>query len=602
MDQSIIIQQDIKNRILQNIASLWGNRNIDSLDPLIKILIESLSGELFRINNNIESVEKKLIQRLSNLMIPNFFNMPSCAHAIVTALPNGSEELVESDNQFTLSIFNMPKVTFSSIKCHKLFDLSIDYLVTEGCVRRNNQNDSFENILNVNQSKINTQCAWIGIKYNSDIQSLNNLNFYFNSKDNIYLNNVLDASWYLDHNRLDANKGCTSNEQYECIDNSTINVFEKEILHYYNNFFVTISNDIMELHNNLKSNVLYPEEFLKNFSAEQLEIFTGSILWLKLEFPVSIDQSFFDNIILKVNAFPVINRALKECIHRTKSISNNIPLIIPSKEMLFSIKSVEDGASNRYTQQPILSEKEHIYRTYAINDYCSSKRFDSNVAKKHVQQLIEIVRDESAVFTSIGQDNLINLLTEIDHLLEQLNQRVNVKDIAVDESTHFISFNHLTANETIFIKYWVTNGIHANGIPAGTKLNAYKGSQFKKDSIRFLTATIGGKEGVSQQGQIDAYKYAIQTNNKIITREDIKACCLYEMKNKIQQEITIRRGLFPGPTLKDGFMRCVEVILQRSTGFMHQHPNHNWADEIQLLQSKIQMRASLNLKIIIRIE
>lgn len=79
---------DPKEQMLKSIATLWGTKNIDSLDPLVRILVEALSGELCKTHNVIHSFEKRMLERLALLMTPASLSTPYCAHAVAQAFPN----------------------------------------------------------------------------------------------------------------------------------------------------------------------------------------------------------------------------------------------------------------------------------------------------------------------------------------------------------------------------------------------------------------------------------------------------------------------------------------------------------------------------------
>ena len=580
--------------MLKNISLLWGNTNIDIIDPLVKILIESLAGELSKVNNTIETIEERLLPNLASLMTPSFFSMPSCSHGILTATPNDCEDLLLMDSQFEYHNHKtdiVKKNIFSSFQPMRLFDVSIEYIVTENSIQRNTRKNLFETIINHTKPGALRKEIWVGIRHNANIKKIDNIAVFFNSKSENLLHVIHHASWYLNNTKLDIKNGLQFEK--ESLNSTLINSIEKEIVTYYDKYFITILTDIIAVNTGADSD-FYPKYFFDFFSIIELNVFTEPLIWLKLEFPVPVDATILTDLTFHVNAFPVINRVLKEQVHRIKGLFNTIPILTKENELLFSIKSVEDNAGNVYTQYPSVQDRNH--HTYSVNT-ATSKRFDAEAAKKQIQHLIETIRDESAAFSAMGQDNLINIITEIDRLLAQLHQRVNKSDKNNGREWNTICLHEQHAADAFFITYWVSNGIQANGIAAGTKLHAYKGSQFKKDSIQLLTTSIGAQPAADKATQLDAYKYALLTNNRIITAEDIKACCVQEMKHKITQEILVQRGLVPGIGSKQGLVRCLEVTLKKEPGFVQANPQHDWTAEKQLLQSKIEQRSALHLMI-----
>ncbi len=46
-------KEEIKNRILKKAQELWGVDKVYDFDPLVVLMIEVLSGEIFNISNDI---------------------------------------------------------------------------------------------------------------------------------------------------------------------------------------------------------------------------------------------------------------------------------------------------------------------------------------------------------------------------------------------------------------------------------------------------------------------------------------------------------------------------------------------------------------------
>ncbi|WP_018343422.1 hypothetical protein [Cytophaga aurantiaca] len=225
------------------------------------------------------------------------------------------------------------------------------------------------------------------------------------------------------------------------------------------------------------------------------------------------------------------------------------------------------------------------------------ERMDARDAKEYLDYLVELMRDESAAFASYGQDAITNMLKELDQLILQLNQRVNKKIISDVDVCSYLFLSDPKNDETYFVDYWVTNAIHGNGIMAGTKLTNYKGSKLKKDSLCLKTTSVGGKYALTPARHIDAYKYSSLTHNKIVTAEDIKACCLHELGDKIDREVTVSKGLIRSTDPKQGLVRCVEVFLKKKKIEKNEQESIDWSAELKDLQSKLELRSALNMTI-----
>ncbi|MBC7449959.1 MAG: hypothetical protein H7259_00565, partial [Cytophagales bacterium] len=338
---------------------------------------------------------------------------------------------------------------------------------------------------------------------------------------------------------------------------------------------------------------LYPAEFKQLFAASFLTSLTEPLVWIRLTMPSVLDAHTLAPLTVQINAFPVINRKHIEHTHRFKDITNVIPVQTGTFEYFLSVDELTDSRAKVYRQIPYSENGSESAGSYSLRKG-GTGRVDARSAKEYLIHLKDLIRDESAAFASYGQDTVNNLLKEMDKLLAQLDQRIKKHNQFHTDAYYYVTVEHAAYNETFFLYYWVTNSIHANGIYAGTKLNIYKGSQLKSGSVHLLTATTGGKNVLEPSRHIDAWKYASLTHNKIVTAEDIKAFCIHELGSKIES-VSIRKGLIASTHPKQGLVRCVEVLLKKNASDAAASDQTEWDVELKSLQSKMELRSSLNL-------
>ena len=599
-----------KERMLKNIAALWGTKNIDTLDPLVKILVEALSGELHKTHDVIHTFEKRMLERLALLMTPGALAAPYCAHAIAQAFPNEPVEYVSSSEQFFYSKKmnkdqQMQNIHFSPIADVCVFDVGIKHLVignTCWTMDEFQQKNSYMNMLHLTSQ---SNAIWIGITINPEIEHLNGCGFYFeelNSISNHVITQILStAKWTIGDKEIDMHFGRNYVEKEESnsvfLEMDAMHLIEKEVKHFYDTNFISIADD-------LKFDTIFlekfPEVFKQLFLEQQLNLFNENLLWIKVSSDSLIHNKKLSDINVFINTFPVLNRKSINHVHRFKNFTTNIPLRTSENEFFLSVFLVEDDFAREYKEIPFAENNNWTDFTYTVRKG-GMERMDARDAKEYLDYIVELMRDESATFASYGQDAIANILKELDQLVSQLNQRVNKKTLPNTDTCSYLFLGDPKNDETYFIDYWVTNAIHANGIMAGTKLTNYKGSQLKKDSLCLKTTTVGGKYALDPARHIDAYKYASLTHNKIVTAEDIKACCLYELGDKINRDVIVRKGLVLSDNPKQGLVRCVEVLLKKKEIEKYQQEVIDWNTEIKNLQSKLELRSALNLTIKVRL-
>jgi len=597
---------DPKERMLKHIATLWGTKNIDALDPLVRIMIEALSGELRKTYNSIQSFEKRMLERFALLMTPGVLSTPYCAHAIAQAFPVESTEIIRTSDQlfFGKKMNKDQKVQlihFSPIADVCIFDVAIKHLVignTAWSLDDQQLKASYTNMLHL-VPQING--IWLGIRVNPEIETLKGLSFFFeqiNATSNYQIRQLLSSSvWRVGDKKINMRLGRSYEESAETptvfSEMDAMHIIEKEVRHLYDSNFISIADDVVELKDISKEK--YPEVFKLLFLDQDLKQFNEELVWINITSEYVAHHKNFSDIQISLNVFPVLNRRSVSQVYRFKNNSNNIPLRTAENEFFLSILSVEDDFARKYKEIALVENTEWTDQNYTVRKG-GMERMDARDAKEYLEYIIELMRDESASFSGFGHDSIANSLKELNQLTEQLNQRVARKKDYVDSSSYLI-LGDPKNNETYFINYWTTNSIHANGIPAGSILGTYMESKFVKSSISLRTTTLGGKLPLDPARHIDAYKYATLSHNKILTVEDIKACCLHELGDKIDRHIEVRKGLMVSPDPKQGLIRYVEVLLKKKN---HAEPNADtvdWDIELANLQSKIELRSALNLKI-----
>ena len=85
LNQQIYSKESIKARMLQNATKLWGVKNVQALDPVVKLLIDAFSTEVFKANNEIQNVNGRILEKLARLLTPAKYTHPNPAHAIAFA-------------------------------------------------------------------------------------------------------------------------------------------------------------------------------------------------------------------------------------------------------------------------------------------------------------------------------------------------------------------------------------------------------------------------------------------------------------------------------------------------------------------------------------
>ena len=90
----------IKSRMLRHALNYWGIKNTEDLDPLVKLILESLSLELYNLGNEVKDTQVRILEKIAGLLTPDFLTAPNPAHAILHAQPGEPTEILTTATSF----------------------------------------------------------------------------------------------------------------------------------------------------------------------------------------------------------------------------------------------------------------------------------------------------------------------------------------------------------------------------------------------------------------------------------------------------------------------------------------------------------------------
>ncbi|HEU4496157.1 MAG TPA: type VI secretion system baseplate subunit TssF, partial [Flavobacterium sp.] len=93
-------KEAIKVRMLQNAVKIWGLKGVSSVDPFVSLLIDAFATEIFKANNEIQSANSRILEKLAKMLTPSIYTYPQPAHAIAHAYPNDAEEVLPDYSEF----------------------------------------------------------------------------------------------------------------------------------------------------------------------------------------------------------------------------------------------------------------------------------------------------------------------------------------------------------------------------------------------------------------------------------------------------------------------------------------------------------------------
>ena len=426
-------------------------------------------------------------------------------------------------------------------------------------------------------SSIPYRTAWVGLDINQNVQDITNLSFFFDFKNtpekNKYISlipftqcsiNGTPVRFRQGLNDLSAGdpRNAFQNSLEELYVNSRI---ENLTSAHYKDQFITISEDNLFLKNILPLKQKYPVEFESILGAKELSQFSKDLLWVKMTFRPEFSYDVLDDLTISVNCFPVVNRHLNEITYKLQQFFNIIPLL--SDEQFLSIDRVESSSNEAK------GDKEYKYYAFDLFDTSQKgtftvrsgdlERFDNRNAMEYINYLVELLRDESRAFSALGQDFIASTIKSLNQSISQIEQKIKQNGVIVENSPAYLLINPISASDTIFIRFWTSNGDQGNGIRSGAQVEMYEGAQFKKEGLALMTTTTGGADRLKNTETLPAYKSVLISRGRIVTREDIKSFCDFFLRGKAGiSSLEIVQGVSIGARPLQGLIPTVDINIK----------------------------------------
>jgi hypothetical protein len=560
----------IKNRMIKKAASLWGVRPNEietSFDPLVTLLINACASEIAKISSEINNSQTRVTEQLIQLMTPETLYGARPAHAIAYTEPISTEYAITPEH---LLYYNkriksssadqaVKNIFFSPVQESKLIDACITHILCEKDAYEID-GKSMSSIIETANKEISlpSSTVYLGIKTDHEKIHLKDTSLFFEILDvedrDLFYYHLQQASFYYNDSLLNVSSGYMDSHNSEHLDlesifshipNKTRNI-DNEVKKIYEKHFITIKSDI-SLHRN--SNV--PEEITKFIGDGDFQ----NVNWIKIVFPKVINGAILKNLFCSFNAFPVLNRKLENVSYQLKDYIDIAPL--STIDLFLDIKTVSNTDGQLYNLRENDAEKDQK-GTYVIRRDNVGK-LDSRKAKEYLLHLIELLKDESAAFSVYGSDFLQKNVSKLNQNIATLEKKVLDMSKTVEE-TNYLSVKPYKKKDLLLIEYWTTNGKEANQIKPGSSLHIYKGSELKQKKGIFLTPTFQGKDNLTMEERLYAYRRALLSRNRIVTKEDIKALC-YELCSNKLKNVTIRKTFKTNIDANKGLVPSIEIIL-----------------------------------------
>lgn len=596
-------KEAIKSRMLQNATKLWGVKNMQLLDPFVKLLIDAFSTEVFKANNEIQSVNGRILEKLAKLLTPSQYSHPTPSHAIAFCMPEEDREILmehsefflkkqlnslrknQSDRQVEVSLTPVENIALLKAQTGMMIVANTVYSVDNQLnkipiTRLPVDVENYRKIkLAIDVSDYTSEAFPEKITLYCSNPTYENIDFVYQLLPHI--NVTLNGIPLIVNQRIAEVEGLES-EGFESIfeEQSIRQKIKNDVKNIYNNRFIELEGIYPSMFKQIKEGL--PQD-LDDGSSVWEAYRNKKYIWLEMEFPPQYSAEILENFLFVLNAFPVYNRAWKKTEYALDIMGNNIPLETNEDEFFLYVDEVIDGQGKSYFEIPFTPNDSMDRGLYTIRKG-GMERFTSRNATDLMSHIMELLRDEVAAFSIINRDKVKDVLGEISEKMKTLMKKVEIANRELQEDINYVIIEPLENAAHTYATFWVSHCTLVNNLRPGTEFY----SQKKLQHITLITETTGGAEEQKQSDTILAYKYALTTRDKIISVEDVKNYCRMTLKDKLKN-INVKRGIMVSDKPKEGFIRTVDInIVIQDYSF---YGSKYWNNMQEVLKNNIKSKA-----------
>lgn len=590
----------------------WSVRDATDLDPVVKLMLEALSAELYNLSNDLKDTEVRLLEKIAKLLAPDFLTSPNAAHSILHAQPlEPAEVLTEKVHFVTQKKISSKQdetpdknidVYFTPVDSVRIFKASVACTVNGGNLTKYQGPFDKQIIATAGGNRsAGANTLWLGLAVDGELDNINDLFFYFDWKNSEYGRADFNyqllpfSQWYIHDKAVKiteglsyADDGTAKKKQLQlAAEYDLLTLFENDIKEFYHHKYVTLKEvPVPDIH---AAKEVLPDTLLQLFGDAAAAKINERLLWIKIIFPAALHPRALDELNIHTNSFPVMNRQINDLTFRLRNGSNIIPLKVEGIDQFLAIRSLSDE-THRFRPTPFRKMEEEEAGTYTLRKG-GVERFDNRNAKEFISYLLELLRSESAAFSAFGNDFFASTLGEMNQRIALMEQKMKSLANSLGEIPHYIIARPYEGNETVYAEYWTTLAELANGIRSGTSLQEYNAITVIPESLMLLASTAGGKNRLKPEERVNAFKYGLMTRNRIVTKEDIRNLCYHELGSRIES-VSVERGIEMSAHPQHGYVRTIDIFLTAREAEKTNEPE--WDILLEQLKVKLQSRSGMS--------
>ena len=581
-------QDRIRDRILRRASRMWGyseSETENSFDPLVGLLISACASELEKLSFEQENSQSRIIDRILEVMFPEEVAGILPSHTLLQVTPSQNNIPISLYNSFKTTkrkqnIYNPQEskvlsVSFSPTIPSKLTTAKVKY-IAYGDRLVEQENFFFEDIKAQTDFPLPTGELWLGLETpKNDV--LEDLQFFIDVRNNeqkeLFYYYLKLAKILYGGNEYLLEEGYNVVDEYLNLEHiitknyNTLSSICNDVNQFYYPYFYTLKGKLT-----IEEDDKEYLNLINGYFPELIDEIEDNILWIKFNFSTVISQEVFQNVRFMLNCVPAINIRHKVNNQRINGTFNIFP--IDTLDHFLDIDFVSDDQNHRFD----LKNTEDNGVTLVLRRGGVS-RFDSRDASEMLEYLLDLIKNETAAFATLGADQSRAILKGIQENMASLQQIVQVKNFE-NVSNPYLIINSTTKDmdKNFQVAFWNTLGEEGNGIKPGTKCEPENTNNVNKYFLQLATilkTSIGARDRLTTEEKLLQYRSALLTRGRIVTIADIKAFGMSHFKNTVTA-IEVVRGTKKEVGTNQGFSRTIDIYLVKKKGVSKEVDIEEW--------------------------
>jgi hypothetical protein len=580
-EPAFVRKEQIAERLIRRAAELWGVEHPESIDPIVRLMVDAMAFELARLGTEMTHSDGKLLENLAKIIAPSAMTLPIPAHALASAMPLEPKAELNSNSQFFVPIKEkavngeetVADFFLSPLQNTPLIKGKVAMLITQNSIIHVEEGENQSRKTISRQPYPGFHGLWLGIDLADEINSLECLEIYVHlPQEALHLapllaylrwtsagNENLCSSPYQLHGKQ-LQEASPEFQHFASI--VPEQVILADIAHAYRNRLFKL-----EPANGTSIQVAktkWPAALEGQFTTQGLESFTKPLLWFSVEFPPAIAVESIEQVYFGINYFPVIAVKHHQFQHRLHQGENIVPLRLPEAGALFYVHEVEDdqGRTIKPRNFNLIGKKEGYYLLHQGE----LERFDKTTAESHLSNLVRLVQEESSIFVAFGQDLMLKHLTNLRNALEVIRQQIGTISNAIPKVKHYLLVEPFMGSKFLEVDYWTTEQRNFGSyLRPGMQLSPYKQVMVQPGTVRLCSAVVQGRNRLHQDDKLAALRYGMLTRDRIVSKADVVLFIKNALAGLIV-DVEVRNGVAISSSPKKGLVRTTDIFLTAAQG------------------------------------